>query len=69
MADRPPIRILDADHPMFRRAWVRWATTLLPLAWAGFELWNGSPGWALLFGAAGVYAGYVLLVRGPGQGG
>jgi hypothetical protein len=58
---------LDPDHPMFRRVWVRWVTTLLPLAWGGFELWLGNPMWAILFGAAGAYAGWKLIVQGPTQ--
>lgn len=59
---------LDPDHPMFRRVWVRWVTTLAPLAWGAFELYLGNPFWAILFAAAGAYAGWVLIVKGPGQG-
>ncbi len=59
---------LDANHPMFRRVWVRWATALVPLVWAGFELWLGNPLWAVLFGTAGGYAFWVLIVKGPDQG-
>lgn len=55
------MKFLDPNHPMFTRAWVRWATTLFPLAWAGVELWHNSPGWAMIFGGAGVYAGWVLI--------
>lgn len=58
---------LDPDHPMFSRAWVRWATTLAPLAWAGFELFTGYVGWAILFGATGAYAGWKLIIQGPTQ--
>lgn len=61
MAPRKPL--LDPEHPMFARRWVCWATTLIPLAWAGVELWTGNPMWALLFGAAGVYAGYTLIYK------
>ena len=57
-------KILDPNDPFFRHAWVRWLTVLLPLTWAGFELWTGSPGWAMLFGAAGGYAAWVLLING-----
>jgi hypothetical protein len=57
-------RFLDRGHPMFRRAWVRWATVILPVLWAGFEFFAaGSPGWAILFLAAGVYAFAVLILR------
>ncbi len=59
---------LDPDHPMFRRAWVRWVTVGAPLAWGAFELWLGNPMWAILFGAAGAYAGYKLIWQGPSQG-
>lgn len=57
-------RFLDRDHPMFRRAWVRWATVIVPIAWAGCELLLfNAPGWAILFAAAGVYAFVVLILR------
>lgn len=56
-------RFLDRDHPMFRRAWVRWLTVLVPLGWASLELWFGSPGWSVLFGAAGAYAAWELFLR------
>ena len=58
-------KFLDANHPMFRPVWVRWLTALAPLAWGGFELYLGNPFWAMLFGAAGAYAFWVLVVKGP----
>jgi hypothetical protein len=48
---------------MFAKAWVRWACTLIPLVWGGFELWMGDPMWAILFAAVGVYAGYTLIYK------
>lgn len=57
------MKLLDPDHPMFRRAWVRWVTVLFPGLWAIFELATGNPGWALVFGAASAYAGWVLLLK------
>jgi hypothetical protein len=57
------MKMLDRDHPFFRRPLVRWATVILPLAWAGVELWTGNPGWAILFGAAGLWAAWELLLR------
>ena len=58
-------RFLDADHPFFAPVWRRWATTLFPLFWGGVEFWHDSPGWGVLFVAAGAYAGYVLIYKGP----
>ena len=57
------MKLLDPDHPFFIPVWRRWASMLFPLAWAGVELYNGSPGWAVVFAAAGLYAGYRLLWR------
>lgn len=58
-------KMLDPNHPMFRRAWVRWVTTLAPLGWGVFEFSLGNPFWGVLFGAAGAYAGYVLILKKP----
>lgn len=62
---RPPARFLDADHPFFRPAWRRWVTALVPLGWGAVELATGSPGWAVMFGAVGAYALWVLIIKGP----
>lgn len=58
-------KLLDPDHPFFKAAWRRWLTAGVPLAWAIVEIVTGSPGWAMLFGAAGVYAFWILVVKGP----
>ena len=56
-------KILDADDPFFVAVWRRWVVTVLPLVWALVEAWNGSPVWAILFGVAGGYAGFELLIK------
>jgi hypothetical protein len=58
-------QFLDPNHPFFKPVWVRWVTAILPLAWAVFEVVSGNPGWAILFGATGAYAFWVLIVKGP----
>jgi hypothetical protein len=55
------MKLIDPTHPFFRPAWRRWATALIPLAWGGFEAVTGQPMWALLFGAAGAYAFWILI--------
>jgi len=57
------MKLLDPDHPFFMPRWRRWATVVFPLIWACVELYLNSPGWAVLFAAAGIYAGYMLLWR------
>lgn len=57
------MRLLDRDHPMFTRAWVRWATVLVPALWAVFEAMTGSYGWAAIFATAAAYAAWELLFR------
>jgi hypothetical protein len=58
-------KFLDADHPMFARPWVRWATVLVPAAWAVFEALSESWLWVAVFGGLAVYAFFVLIVKGP----
>jgi len=57
--------LLDPNDPFFQPRWRRWATVLLPSVWALVEVWNGNPGWAIIFGAAGAYALYQLILKGP----
>ena len=61
------MKFLDADHPFFRRAWVRWATVIVPACWGMFEAWMGNLGWAGLFGAVAGYAFWELILRGPSR--
>ena len=57
------MKFLDRDHPFFARAWVRWATVLVPAAWGAVELWMGGPAWAVLFWAVAAYAAWELILR------
>lgn len=61
------MKFLDPNHPMFRTALSRWATAVLPAAWGGVELVLGNPGWGVLFIAAGAYAFWILVIKGPDQ--
>lgn len=57
--------LIDPAHPFFRPLWRRVAVVIACLGWALFEIMTGSPGWAMLFGGAGLYAAYVLLITTP----
>ncbi len=54
--------MFDFDHPFFRPLWIRVAMVTVCLGWAILELFTGSPGWAILFGGAGLYAGYGFFI-------
>ncbi|MFD1911524.1 hypothetical protein [Halodurantibacterium flavum] len=56
------MKLLDPHHPFFRAPWRRWATVLLPLAWAAVEFRNGAMLWGAAFAAAGTYAFWMLIV-------
>jgi hypothetical protein len=56
-------KFLDRDHPFFAKPLTRWLTTLFPIAWGCVELYFQSPGWALMFFAAGAWAGYEFFIR------
>ncbi len=55
-------KLFDFDHPFFRPLWLRIAVVAACLGWAAVEMAGGAPGWAILFGAVGLYAGYRLFV-------
>lgn len=56
------MKFFDVQSPVFRPVWLRLLVVVLCLGWAGFEAVAGSGGWAVLFGAAGVYLGYQFFV-------
>ena len=61
-------KLLDPDDPFFAPAWKRWATALLPLIWGAVEfLVFQDPLWGLIFAAAGAFAFWQLIVKGPAQ--
>ncbi len=62
------MKLLDPDHPFFRPVWVRVAVVGLALLWAVVELVFGSPGWAMLFAAAGLYALWIFVSHARGDG-
>jgi hypothetical protein len=55
--------LVDPNAPFFRNLWVRILCVVVPLAWAGVELYTGNPFWAVISGAAGLYLSFELFVR------
>lgn len=58
MSDNPPPL---NRHPFFRPLWRRLLVVGVAFGWAAFELITGSPGWAIMFGAMGVYAAWQFF--------
>ncbi|ETX30735.1 hypothetical protein [Roseivivax isoporae] len=54
--------LFDLQSPRMRPLWLRIAITGLTLAWALVELSNGAIGWAILFGAAGLWCAWQFFV-------
>ncbi|QEU10752.1 hypothetical protein [Paracoccus yeei] len=55
--------LVGPNNPFFDALWVRLLCVILPLAWAGVELYSGAHVWAGLFAAAGLYLAYALFLR------
>ena len=55
-------KFFNLRHPFFLPTWRRAATTIFAGGWALFELSNGSPGWATLFGAIAAYCAYEFFI-------
>ncbi|MFB2532765.1 hypothetical protein ACEYYB_09000 [Paracoccus sp. p4-l81] len=56
--------LIDPQAPFFRPLWVRILVVAVPLVWAVVEFAAASPGFGLIFGAAGAYLFYQLFLRG-----
>lgn len=57
------MKLVDPDAPFFKPLWVRVLCVVMPLLWAGLEMWMNNPFWAILFAAAGLYLAYELFLH------
>jgi hypothetical protein len=53
---------LDLDHPFFLPLWRRVLTVAVCLGWALFELSGGHYFWAVIVGAAALYAAWGFFI-------
>jgi hypothetical protein len=60
--------MIDPNHPFYEPLWRRVLIPAVCFAWAGVELYAGSPTWAAISGALGLFAAYKLLVERRSQG-
>ncbi len=56
------MKLFDLQVPFFKPLWIRIAVTAFCFGWTVFELVSGSPFWAILFGAMGVYCAHQFFV-------
>lgn len=57
------MQLIDPKHSFYRPLAVRLIIVAVCLGWAILELTTGEPFWAILSGALGVYAAWMLLVN------
>ena len=57
------MQMIDPSHPIYRPLWVRVLLVAICLGWAILEAVTGTPFWALIVGALGVYAAWMLLLN------
>ena len=55
--------MFDLNHPFYKPLWIRIAIVTLCLGWATLELVQDNPGWAMVFGALGLYCIYALFLN------
>ena len=60
MSKRPGL--FDLNLPFFNPLWRRVVTVAVVLGWTLVELATGSFAWAIIFGAAGLWAAYQFFV-------
>jgi len=54
--------MFEVQVPFFLPLWRRVAVVLVTLGWTAVEATAGSPFWAVLFGAAGIWCAYAFFV-------
>lgn len=55
-------KFFDLRQPFFLPLWRRVLTVGLLAGWALVEMFSGSPGWAIMFGAVAAYCAYEFFV-------
>lgn len=56
------MKFFDLRVPFFLPLWRRILTVASSGGWAVFELANGNPGWAAIFGAASAFCAYEFFI-------
>ena len=54
--------MFNLNHSFFKPLWLRVFVVAVALGWAMVEMNTGSPGWAIMFFAVGVYAAWSFFI-------
>lgn len=57
------MQLIDPSHPFYRPLWRRILIVAVCLGWAAVEALTREPFWAILVGAVGIYAAWMLLLN------
>jgi hypothetical protein len=57
------MQLIDPNHPFYRPLWRRVLIVAVCLGWAIVEASTSEPFWAILVGAVGIYAAWMLLLN------
>ena len=57
------MQLIDPSHPLYKPLWVRILIVAVCFGWAAVETFGPQPFWAVLSGALGAYAAWMLLLN------
>lgn len=57
------MQLIDPNHPFYKPLWVRILIVVVCFGWASVELFGSQPFWAMISGALGAYAAWMLLLN------
>ncbi|MFS8044224.1 hypothetical protein [Rhizobium sp. BR 314] len=57
------MQLIDPTHPIYKPLWVRILIVAVCFGWSAVETFGSQPFWAMLSGALGAYAAWMLLLN------
>ena len=57
------MQLIDPTHPIYKPLWVRILIVAVCFGWSAVETLGSQPFWAMLSGALGAYAAWMLLLN------
>ena len=57
------MQLIDPSHPLYKPLWVRILIVAVCFGWAAVESFGPQPFWAVISGALGAHAAWMLLLN------